>query len=176
MRGHGDWGRDGIMSVAVRFLRYRLVEVVRLIKGLRYATEVHGIKRFAAAEATDPERQRILSRRMVSSNHSSPPRVTFASSQIAANERTPCIPMLLVGRACPSPPPTGCKTSCSGGAPGRMRPTCITGNIGMHRSERRRQERALLGIAFALSLRLPHNLVLNSRKELGKAPSAREFK
>jgi len=60
MRGHGDWGRDGTMYVAVRFLRYRLVEVVRQIKGLRYATAVQGIKRFAAAEATDAERQRFV--------------------------------------------------------------------------------------------------------------------
>lgn len=37
------------MHVVVRFLRYRLVEVVRPIKGLRYATAVQGMKRFAAA-------------------------------------------------------------------------------------------------------------------------------
>jgi len=48
------------MHVAVRFLRYRLVEVVRQIKGLRCATAVQGIKRFAAAETTDAKRQRFV--------------------------------------------------------------------------------------------------------------------
>jgi len=62
------------------------------------------------------------------------PRQSFMQRDFADADAVPCIPMLLVGRACPSPPPTGCKTSCSGGAPGRTRPTCITGNIGMHRT------------------------------------------
>ncbi len=34
-------------------MRYRLVEVVRQIDGLRYATAVQGGKRFAEAEKTD---------------------------------------------------------------------------------------------------------------------------
>jgi len=43
---YGDWGRDGTMAVATRHLGWRLVDVVRQVRGLKYAAAAQGIRRF----------------------------------------------------------------------------------------------------------------------------------
>ena len=55
-RGHGDWGRDGTMAVATRPLGWRLVEVVRPVRGLKYPAVAQGIKRFWRRAAEDKVR------------------------------------------------------------------------------------------------------------------------
>jgi len=52
---YGDWGRDGTMAVATRHLGWRLVEVMREVRGLKYAAAAQGIRRFwhRAEEDTD---------------------------------------------------------------------------------------------------------------------------
>jgi hypothetical protein len=40
--GHGDWGRDGTLAVATRYLGWRLAEVVRQVRGLKYAAVAPG--------------------------------------------------------------------------------------------------------------------------------------
>ncbi len=53
--GYGDWGRDGTMAVATHHLGWRLVEVVREVRGVKYAAAAQGIRRIwrRAAEAPD---------------------------------------------------------------------------------------------------------------------------
>jgi hypothetical protein len=58
---HGDWGRDGVMYVAVRHGGMRLAEVVRQV-GLKYQAAAQAVKRFAQTLADDPERKRFVSR------------------------------------------------------------------------------------------------------------------
>ncbi len=43
---YGDWGRDGTMAVVARHLDWRLLEVVRQVRGLKYAAAAQGIRRF----------------------------------------------------------------------------------------------------------------------------------
>ena len=43
---YGDWGRDGTMAVVTRHLGWRLVEVVRQVRGLKYAAAAQRIRRF----------------------------------------------------------------------------------------------------------------------------------
>jgi hypothetical protein len=52
---HGDWGRDGVMYVAVRHGGMRLAEVVRPV-GLKYQAAAQAVKRFAQTQADDPKR------------------------------------------------------------------------------------------------------------------------
>lgn len=56
---HGDWGRDGVMYVAVRHGGMRLAEVVRHV-GLKYQAAAQAVKRFAQTLADDPERKRFV--------------------------------------------------------------------------------------------------------------------
>jgi REP element-mobilizing transposase RayT len=53
--GYGDWRRDGTMAVATRHLGWRLVEVMREVRGLKYAAAAQGIRRFwrRAEEGTE---------------------------------------------------------------------------------------------------------------------------
>ena len=43
---HGEWGRDAVLHVAVRYGGYRLPEVVAKVPGLKYAAAAQGITRF----------------------------------------------------------------------------------------------------------------------------------
>jgi hypothetical protein len=43
---HGDWGRDGLLAVAMRHLGWRLGEVVGKGPGVSYAAAAQGIRRF----------------------------------------------------------------------------------------------------------------------------------
>lgn len=52
---YGDWGRDGTIAVATRHLGWRLVEVVREVKGLNYAAAAQGIRRFWRKTVEDAE-------------------------------------------------------------------------------------------------------------------------
>ncbi|MCL4176998.1 MAG: transposase [Verrucomicrobia bacterium] len=58
---HGDWGRDGVMYVAVRYGGMRLAEVVPPV-GLKYQAAAQAVKRFAQMLADDPERQRFVAK------------------------------------------------------------------------------------------------------------------
>ncbi len=58
---HGDWGRDGVMYVAVRHGGMRLAEVVRSV-GLKYQAAAQAVKRFAQTLADDPERKRFVAK------------------------------------------------------------------------------------------------------------------
>ena len=51
---HGDWGRDGVVSVATRRLGWRLVEVAREIPEVAYATLAQGVRRFRRVELERP--------------------------------------------------------------------------------------------------------------------------
>ncbi len=53
---HGDWGRDGLMHVAVRYGGLRLAEVVRQT-GMKYQAAAQAVKRFREALAEDPARK-----------------------------------------------------------------------------------------------------------------------
>ncbi len=52
---YGDWGRDGTMAVATRHLGWRLADVVREVRGVKYAAAAQGICRFwrRAEEGTE---------------------------------------------------------------------------------------------------------------------------
>jgi len=54
--GYGDWGRDGTMAVATRHLGWRLVEVARQVRGLKYAAAAQGVRRFWRRAAEDAHR------------------------------------------------------------------------------------------------------------------------
>jgi REP element-mobilizing transposase RayT len=58
---HGDWGRDGVMYVAVRHGGIRLAEVVGEV-GLKYQAAAQAVKRFGQVLADDPERKRFVSK------------------------------------------------------------------------------------------------------------------
>lgn len=62
VEAHGDWGRDGVMFVAVRFARYRLPEVVREIPGVRYGAAAQAVQRFAKSLESDSEKSRFVKR------------------------------------------------------------------------------------------------------------------
>ena len=57
---HGDWGRDGVMYVAVRYGGMRLAEVVGQV-GLKYQAAAQAVKRFGQAMGDDPKRKRFVS-------------------------------------------------------------------------------------------------------------------
>ena len=54
MTAWGDWERDGVIYVAVRYGRLRLAEVVRAMSGPKYGAAAQGVRRFAAGLAQDP--------------------------------------------------------------------------------------------------------------------------
>jgi hypothetical protein len=58
---HGDWGRDGLMHVAVRYGGLRLVEVMRHT-GMKYQAAAQAVKRFAEALEQDPDRKDFVAR------------------------------------------------------------------------------------------------------------------
>jgi putative transposase len=58
---HGDWGRDGVMYVAVRHGGLRLAEVVRQV-GVKYQAAAQAVKRFGKALAADPDRKRFVAK------------------------------------------------------------------------------------------------------------------
>ena len=58
---HGDWGRDGVMYLAVRHGGMRLAEVVRQV-GMKYQAAAQAVKRFGQALADGPERKRFISK------------------------------------------------------------------------------------------------------------------
>ena len=45
MDNRQDWGRDGTMAVATRYLGWRLADVVREVPGLKYAAAAQWIRR-----------------------------------------------------------------------------------------------------------------------------------
>ena len=58
---HGDWGRDGLMYVAVRYGGLRLTEVVREVR-MKYQAAAQGVKRFGQALAEDSDRRRFVAK------------------------------------------------------------------------------------------------------------------
>lgn len=58
---HGDWGRDGVMYVAVRHGGMRLAEVVGQV-GMKYQAAAQAVKRFAQTLAEDPEHKRFVAK------------------------------------------------------------------------------------------------------------------
>ncbi len=58
---HWDWGRDGVMYVAVRYGGLRLTEVARRV-GMKYQAAAQGVKRFGQMLADDPERTHFVSK------------------------------------------------------------------------------------------------------------------
>jgi REP element-mobilizing transposase RayT len=62
MERHGDWGRDGTMAVAVRYLGWRMAEVVRQVPGVNYAAVAQGIRRFWRRAETEPARAQFTRR------------------------------------------------------------------------------------------------------------------
>jgi REP element-mobilizing transposase RayT len=54
---HGDWMRDAVLHVAVRYLGYRLAEVYREVPGLNYAAAAQGVGRFVKQMETDKTRR-----------------------------------------------------------------------------------------------------------------------
>ena len=58
---HADWGRDGVMYVAVRYGGMRLVEVVRQA-GMKYYAAAQAVRRFAQALADDPGRKKFVAK------------------------------------------------------------------------------------------------------------------
>jgi len=58
---HGDWGRDGVMYVAVRHGGMRLAEAVRRA-GVKYQAGAQAVKRFAQKLGEDAERKRFVAK------------------------------------------------------------------------------------------------------------------
>ena len=58
---HGDWSRDGVMYVAVRYGGLRLAEVVRQVE-MKYQAAAQAVKRFGQALADDPDRRQFVSK------------------------------------------------------------------------------------------------------------------
>ncbi|NLH71561.1 MAG: hypothetical protein GX456_00745 [Verrucomicrobia bacterium] len=56
---YGDWGRDGVMYVAVRHGGMRLAEVVREV-GIEYQAGAQAVKRFGQALGSDPARRQFV--------------------------------------------------------------------------------------------------------------------
>lgn len=59
---YGDWGRDGVVLVATRYLRWRLVEVARKIPGVNYGNLAQGVRRFGQAAQDRPELAEFVDR------------------------------------------------------------------------------------------------------------------
>jgi hypothetical protein len=59
---HGLWVRDAVLYTAVRHLGYRLVEVQRVMAGLKYAAAAQAVKRFALLLPKDKGRQAFVRR------------------------------------------------------------------------------------------------------------------
>jgi hypothetical protein len=56
----GDWGPDGLLTVATRHLGWRLSQVVRNEAGVRYAAAAQGIRRFWKRAPNSPEMQAFV--------------------------------------------------------------------------------------------------------------------
>lgn len=61
-RGHGDWGRDGVVAVATRHLGWRLVEVSGEMPGVSYAALAQGVRRFWRLAVERPELEGFVGR------------------------------------------------------------------------------------------------------------------
>jgi hypothetical protein len=57
---HGDWGLDGLLTVATRHLGWRLGEVVEREPGVSYAAAAQGIRRFWKRAPNTPEMQAFV--------------------------------------------------------------------------------------------------------------------
>ena len=60
IRRQGDWGRDGLLTVATRHFGWRLVEVVGMEPGVIYAAAAQGIRRFWKWAPNSPEMQAFV--------------------------------------------------------------------------------------------------------------------
>ncbi len=60
LEGHRDWGRDAVMSVAVRHGRYRLAEVVRRMEGLKYGAAAQAVPRVGERQTSNPDMRRFV--------------------------------------------------------------------------------------------------------------------
>ena len=60
LEGRRDWGRDGVMYVAVRHGGYRLAEVVRRIDGLKYPAGAQAVRRFGQRLDENREMKRFV--------------------------------------------------------------------------------------------------------------------
>ncbi len=62
LEAHGNWIRDAVMYVAVRYEGHRLAEVYREIPGLKYPAAAQAVKRFERRLAGDAEKERFVQR------------------------------------------------------------------------------------------------------------------
>lgn len=60
VEGHRDWGRDGVMYVAVRHGGHGLAEVVRRIEGLKYPAGAQAVRRFGERLKRDHDKERFV--------------------------------------------------------------------------------------------------------------------
>jgi hypothetical protein len=59
---HGNWGRDGVLFVAVRYGRHRLPELLKHLPGVRYSAAAQAIQRFGRLVKDDANRSRFVAR------------------------------------------------------------------------------------------------------------------
>ncbi len=52
---YGDWGRDGVVTVATRQLGWKLIKVSKEVPAMSYATLAQGVRRFRRLEPNRPE-------------------------------------------------------------------------------------------------------------------------
>lgn len=57
---YGDWGRDAVLYLAVRYGGYRLEEVLPWLAGLKYAAAAQGVTRFRQRLKEDREAIRVV--------------------------------------------------------------------------------------------------------------------
>ncbi len=62
VKRHGEWLREGILHVAVRYQGYRLAEVYREVPELSYAAAAQALRRFERAMVQDAARRKFVDR------------------------------------------------------------------------------------------------------------------
>jgi hypothetical protein len=62
LQQYGDWTRDAVLYLAVRYAGYGLSEVYGRIPGLKYQAGAQGVRRIERRRAEDPACERFLRR------------------------------------------------------------------------------------------------------------------
>ena len=57
---YGEWGRDAVLHLAVRYGGYRLAEAVEKVPGLRYAAGAQGMTRFRDRLEKDKQMEQAM--------------------------------------------------------------------------------------------------------------------
>ncbi len=57
---YGEWGRDGVMHVAIRYGGWRLAEVVQVMGAMRYQAAAQAMRRFRGGLEGNAERERFV--------------------------------------------------------------------------------------------------------------------